>query len=192
MRAICDIFPKLIFSDNNYNPETNFAASIPDFEKIRNEAIVKLFKKINLTMNIEAINNVVNACIEISENRSILEYLVSDKTSLSHMFQNLSCNLNLPENSNLSPYNYKEILILLLNLLKDSIIENIKIPYIKTNLPGLDLQEGEEGEFQNTLIGELILENLPKILKNFEITKTSNSELDTTFEISTRTIGITR
>jgi len=186
MRSICDIFPKLIISEYTYNAEANFTSCIPDFEKTRNETITKLFKKLNLTMSIEAINNIVNACIELLENRSILEFLVSEKPILSYLFVNLSYNLNAPENSNLSTYNYKEILILLLNILKDSIIDNISIPMHKKN------EENEQEEFQNTPIGEFILENLPKILSNFEMVENSQNLLDTTFGVSTRTIGITR
>jgi predicted transcriptional regulator len=186
MRSICDIFPKLIISENTYNAEANFTSCILDFEKTRNETITKLFKKLNLTMNIEAINNIVNACIELLENRSILEFLVSEKPILSYLFVNLSNNLNATENSNLSTYNYKEILILVLNILKDSIIDNISIPMLKKN------EENEQEEFQTTPIGEFILENLPKILANFEIVENSQNLLDTTFGVSTRTIGITR
>lgn len=188
MRSICDIFPKLIFSDNFYNPDANFSNSIPEFEKTRNDIIIKLFKKLNLSMNIESINNLVNACIEILENRSILEFLISEKIILNHIFENLSINLNAPENSNLSSYNYKEILILLLNILKDSIIDNIKIPHMKK----ID-ENNEEEIFQNSIIGELILDNLGKILQNFEIIENiNNNQFDTTFGVSTRTIGITR
>lgn len=186
MRSICDIFPKLIMSENAYNAEANFTSTIADFEKIRNETITKLFKKLNLTISIEAINNIVNACIELLENRSILEFIVNEKPILSHIFENLSYNLNAPENSNFSAYNYKEILILLLNILKDSIIDNISVPNIKKN------EENGQDELVNTPIAEFILENLPKILANFEIVENSPSNLDTTFGVSTRTIGINR
>ncbi len=139
-------------------------------------------------MSIEAINNIVNACIELLENRSILEFLVSEKEILGHLFENLACNLNAPENSNLSAYNYKEILILLLNILKDSIIDNIRIPVVSKSNEEENVQE----EFVNTPIGEFIFENLPKILANFEIVENANAQLDTTFGVATRTIGITR
>ncbi len=188
MRSICDIFPKLIFSDNFYNPDTNFSSSIPDFEKTRNEIIIKLFKKLNLSMNIESTNNLVNACIEILENKSILDFLISEKIILNHIFENLSYNLNSAENLNLYSYNYKEILILLLNILKDSIIDNLKVPLMKK----IDENKDEE-VFENCLIGEFIMENLGKILQNFELVEnTNNTKFDTTFGISTRTIGITR
>lgn len=191
MRSICDVFPKLIFSDNSFNQEINFANSIADFEKIRNETLTKLFRKLNLTMPIEAINNLVNACIEMLENRSFLEFVVSDRNILSHIFENLALNLNAPENSHLSPYNYKEILILLLNILKDSIIEGIKIPHIAKKAAE-DAQKEEQDEFINSLFGEFILEHLGKILSNFEIVENQTGQLDTTFGVSTRTIGITR
>jgi len=192
MRAVCDVFPKLIFSDNSYSTEVNFANSIHDFEKIRNEALTKLFKKLNLSMPVEAINNLVNACIEMLENRSILEFIISDKQILSHIFDNLALSLNNSSQSisAVAAYNYKEILILLLNILKDSIIDNIQIPFVGKKAAAQE----EADEFQNTLIGDLILENLGKILSNFEILENQqNSQImDTTFGVSTRTIGITR
>jgi hypothetical protein len=179
-----------MYSDNNYNPEANFSNSIPDFEKIRNEAITKLFKRLNLTMPLESINNLVNVCIEIAENRPILQFIASDRTIIGFLFENLACNLNATENSHLSAYNYKEILILLLNILKDSIIDNIKVPYFTKK--AAEEAGQEEEEFNNSLIGEMIIENLAKILNNFEIVENANSQLDTTFGVSTRTIGITR
>jgi len=178
-----------MYSDNNYNPEANFLNCIPDFEKIRNEAITKLFKRLNLTMPLESINNLVNVCIEIAENRPILEFIASDRTIIGFLFENLACNLNAAKNSHLSTYNYKEILILLLNILKDSIIDNIEVPYFRKKAAE---EAGQEEEFNNSLIGEMIIENLAKILNNFEIVENANSQLDTTFGVSTRTIGITR
>ncbi len=140
-------------------------------------------------MSIEAINNVVNACIELLENRSILDFVVCEKPILSHLFIKLSYNINAPENSNLSAYNYKEILILLLNILKDSIMDNIRIPAMAKKID----QDNDEEEFQNTPIGEFIILNLPKILANFDIVENANyMHLDTTFGVSTRTIGIIR
>jgi hypothetical protein len=196
MRAVCDVFPKLIFLDNTYNQETNFMNTIPNFESIRNDAVTKLFLKMNLTSNIEAINNINNACIEILENRSILEFILSDETILRHIFDNLSKNLNSPENSEFSSYNYKEILVLLLNILRDSIVDNIKVPRISSsNLEGetTDVETvNTEPVHKNSLLGDLILENLGKILENFVIIDPSYTPLDTTFGVSTRTIGIRR
>jgi len=192
LRSVCDIFQKLIFSDNSYNPEANFSDTIPDFKRIRNEVLIKLFKKLNLTMNIEAINNIVNVCIEILENRSTLDYIVSEEIILNHIFENLSVNLNLQENSHLSSYNYKEILILLLNVLKNSIIDNIKIPYMKKKEEANNQLTVNTEELENTVIGKMIVENLSKILLNFEIIENTNMQLDTTFGVSTRTIGIIR
>ena len=80
---------------------------------------------------------------------------------------------------------------MLLNILKDSIIDNIKIPYIAKKAAE-EAGKEEEDEFQNTHIGEFILKNLGKILQNFEILENSNTQLDTTFGVFTRTIGITR
>lgn len=203
MRAVCDVFPKLVSSDNTFNPEANFSLAIPDFDKIRNEAIIKLFKKLNLTIGVEAVNNVVNGCIEILENRSILEFVTSEREILDHIFGILSINLNAPENSELSSYNYKEILILLLNILKDSIIDNISIPGTKkSEIAATDSSEeaqesqnpqnNDEGVLKDSLVGELIIQNLSKILDNFQISDTATNQLDATFNMSIRIIGITR
>lgn len=196
MKAICEIFPKLIFNDNTYNQDGNFTNTIPNFEKIRNEAIQNLFGKLNLTLDLESVNNIVNSCIEITENRNILEYVSSDLTILENIFQNLTVNLNLPENSNMSRYNYKEILILLLNILRNLIFENMKIPTIAISENEEDVvnsnYEIDLSKVCNNQIGEMILKNLPNILKNFPIVDKLYSQYDTTFGVINRSIGITR
>ena len=196
MRGISEIFQKLFFTEHNYSSEPNIFESIPNFETIRNEVIINLFNKLNLTSNIEAINNIVNSCIELVENRAILEYIISEKNILENIFRNLSFNLNLPQNENYSTYNYKEILVLLLNILRNVLIENMKIPNIKKNDLDEDIvnsgNEIEPLQIQSSLLGEMILIYLPKILENFQIYDNQNFQFETTFGIPVRSIGLTR
>lgn len=192
MRSICDIIPKLIIPEPTYNQENIFTENIPNFEKIRNKTIINLFQRINLTSDMETINNINNACIEILENRSVLEFVLSNETIMRHIFKNLSFNLNLEENSELSSYNYKEILVLLLNILRNSIVDNVTIPKDANK----DLNENSNPtlpmDITSTFLGELIIEYLPNILDNFIIGDVHNLIVETTFAISTRSIGIKR
>lgn len=196
MRGISEIFPKLFFTEHNYSSEPNIFESIPNFETIRNEVIINLFNKLDLTSNIEEINNIVNCCIEVVENRAILEYIISEKNILQNIFRNLSFNLNLPENENYSNYNYKEILVLLLNILRNVLIENMKIPNVKTNELDEDIvnsgNELEPLQIESSLLGEMILIYLPKILENFQINDNQKIQIETTFGIPVRSIGLTR
>ena len=109
----------------------------------------------------------------------------------------MSLNLNLPENSLLSSYNYKEILTLLLNIIRFSITENFKIPSFAESSEDLVNFNNEEilSRINNTVLGESLLKNLPNILKNFDF---SEKELnidnlnETTFGIKTRNLGYKR
>ena len=192
MRAICDILPKLIITETSYSQEANLNQTVPNFEKIRNKIITDLFLKMNLTCNMETINNINNACIEILENRNVLEFVLADETILRHIFKNLSFNLNLEENSELSSYNYKEILVLLLNLLRNSIVDNITIPRDE-NKTSIDNSDPTKPlDIKSSFLGELILEYLTNILDNFIMVDVSSSIVETTFSVSTRVFGIRR
>lgn len=201
MRSICDIIPKLILTESSYNQDsfgnTNLSQIIPNFEKVRNKLITNLFLKINLICNMETINNINNACIEILENKNILEFVLSDEVILRHLFNNLATNLNLEENSELSSYNYKEILILLLNILRNSIIENVYVPreenksIIENNEADID-GLAKPKDIKSSFLGEIILEYLMKILDNFIINDVPSSIIETTYSVSTRILGIKR
>lgn len=201
MRSICDIIPKLILTESSYNQDsfgnTNLSQIIPNFEKVRNKLITNLFLKINLICNMETINNINNACIEILENKNILEFVLSDEVILRHLFNNLATNLNLEENSELSSYNYKEILILLLNILRNSIIENVYVPreenksLIENNEADID-GLAKPKDIKSSFLGEIILEYLMKILDNFIINDVPSSIIETTYSVSTRILGIKR
>jgi hypothetical protein len=143
----------------------------------------------------ETINNINNACIEILENKNILEFVISNEIILKHLLSNLSTNLNLEENSELSSYNYKEILILLLNIFRNSILENVYIPR-EENKP---IEENNEEETETKIkdvklsfLGEITLEHLNGILDNFIIGDVPSSIFETTYSVSTRILGIKR
>lgn len=192
MRSICDVFPKLIIIEPSYNQESNFHQNILNFEEIRNKVIMELFLKMNLTCSMETINNINNACIEILENRNILEFVLSNEKILRNIFKNLSYNLNLEENSELSSYNYKEILVLLLNILRNSIVDNIKIPQEENKALFENSDPTKPLDIRCSFLGELLLEYLNNILDNFIIGDVPSSIVETTFSISTRAIGIRR
>lgn len=205
MRSICDCIPKLILPESSYseNQTSNLFTGIENFEKIRNQIVRNLFLKIDLSCNMETINNINNACIEILENKNILEFVLSDEIIIKHIFTNLSINLNLEENSELSSYNYKEVMILLLNILRNSIIENLYVPKEenKSYVEGLNLasdadkennSKEEKRDLKCSFLGEMILEYLMKILDNFIIGDVPSSIVETTYSVSTRVLGIKR
>lgn len=221
IKGISDIIPKLILHtfENSLNTgnnatsisgnldSTNLASELnknlivnPDYIEQRNHLLIKLFEKLNLENDIETTNNLVNCCIEVLENKSVLEFILNDKIILESIFNNLVVNLNLPENANLSSYNYKEILILLLNVLRFSIMENMKLPAIsRSSVEDVVNFSNEEiiNKVNNTLLGEYIVNNVDKIVKNFEFEekeKEAESEFanDTTYGIKARMLGYKR
>jgi hypothetical protein len=185
-----------------------------EFNQIRNELIKKLFLKLNLENDMETTNNIVNVCIELMENKTILEYISNDEIILESLFKCLSLNLNEKENTNYSFYNYKEILVLVLNLLKLSLIEGLKLPNLLESTDdivnfnsSLDLYK-----IKNTPLGKLIIENISHILQNFLFEKDDENKNrnrnrnknddevddniefsnDTTFGIKARALGYQR
>jgi len=119
---------------------------------------------------------------------------------LEAILNNLSVDLNSPENMHLSSYNYKEILILLLNVLRFSIMENMKLPSIvdSSNEDVVNFSNEEIiNKISNTLLGELLVNNIDKIIKNFhfeEAVKESENEFshDTTYGVKARLLGYKR
>ena len=210
IKAISDLIPKLILNSmdpslvltNFQNLSDNSDTQISnknqnEFNEMRNDLITKLFLKLNLENDIETTNNVVNACIELMENKTILEYVTNDEVILSSLFKALSTNLNDKENRNLSSYNYKEILILILNLLRFSLIESLRLPnLLETTEDLVNFNCSlDQNKIKNTPLGKLILENITQILQNFlfESNETDNIfENDTTYGIKARALGYKR
>lgn len=222
IKGISDIVPKLILHsfDSQSNAGQNNATSISgnydstnitadptknsastqDYTDQRNMLITKLFQKLNLSNDIETTNNLVNSCIEIIENKTVLEFVLNDKTILESIFSCLTVNLNLPENWHLSSYNYKEILILLLNILRFSIMENMKLPSVSSSSAEDVVNFSNEeiiSKISNTLLGELLVDNIDKIILNFQFEekdKELESEFanDTTYGKKARMLGYKR
>lgn len=221
IKGVSDIVPKLILhSFENPSNTGNNATSISgnfeptnitsesnknllgnlEYAEQRNLLLTKLFLKLNLENDIETTNNLVNSCIEVLENKSVLEFVLNDRTILESIFNNLAVNLNLPENAHLSSYNYKEILILLLNVLRFAIMENMKLPGISHNSSEDVVNFSNEeiiNKINNTLLGELIVSNVDKIVKNFQFEekeKEAESEFanDTTYGVKARMLGYKR
>lgn len=193
--SISGNFDSTPVSETNKNPNSN-----DDYTEQRNSIIRKLFSKLNLENEIETTNNIVNSCIEILENKTVLEFVLNDKEILEKIFNNLSTNLNMPENAHLSSYNYKEIMVLLLNILRFSIMENMKLPSIDntTNEDVVNFSNEEIiNKVNNTLLGEMIINNIDKIIKNFQFEekeKETENEYsnDTTYGVKARSLGYKR
>lgn len=181
-------------NDSENQLTSNINQNQNEFNEMRNEIITKLFLKLNLENDIETTNNIVNVCIELMENKSILEFIANDEIILGSLFKHLSLNLN--ENKNLSSYNYKEILILILNLLRFSLIESIKLPnLLETSEDIVNFNCSlDQNKIKNTPLGKLILENISQILQNFLFEKNDENEIanETTFGVKVRALGYKR
>ena len=209
IKAISDLIPKLIlnsmdasilftnFQNSNDNSE-NQITNKNEFNEMRNDIITKLFLRLNLENDIETTNNIVNTCIELMENKTILEYIASDEIILRSLFKYLAINLNEKENKNLSSYNYKEILILVLNIIRFSLLESIKLPNVlETSDDIVNFNCSlDQNKIKNTPLGKMIIENIGQILQNFLMEKNEESENkaenDTTYGIAAKPLGYKR
>lgn len=230
VKAISDLIPKIIFNsmeasqhlinfqanDDKSKSEENKSESSENMEEyndMRNELVISIFTKLNLENDIETTNNIVNVCIELIENKTLLEFICSNEIILENLFKNLSINLNrvsAEKDLKLMDYNYKEILILVLNLLRTNINET-KLPSLLESISGssedivnfnssLSL---DQNKIKNTIIGKFILENFNKIMQNFLFENNENSENnnenegnlfvnDTTYGVRAKTLGYKR
>ena len=206
IKAISDLIPKLVLNSMDANLLfTNFQSSNDnsenqsinknqnEFNEMRNEIITTLFLKLNLENDIETTNNIVNACVELMENKTILEFIANDEVILGSLFKNLAINLNQKENKNLSSYNYKEILVLILNLLRFSLIESIKMPnLLETSDDIVNFNCSlDQNKIKNTPLGKFILESINQILQNF-LFKENEIENETTYAVRARALGYKR
>jgi hypothetical protein len=155
MKSISDIIPKFILIEN-YG-EIKFEVNM---EEIRRNALVKLFNKITLDEDMEKVSNIISAIIEITENKNLLEKLINDTEILNILFSKLSENATPAQD-----YNYTEIIVIVINLLKLIAIEGLKIPYNSINED--DIVNSDVDSLSNTILREYILNNLEKILVNF-------------------------
>jgi hypothetical protein len=186
IKAISDLIPKLILNSMDLimihanfqtsNDSENFISikkNQNEFDQMRNEIIKGLFLKLNLENDIETTNNIVNVCIELMENKLLLEYISNDEIILGSLFKSLSLNINEKENRNYSSYNYKEILVLVLNLIRFSLIEGLNLPnLIESNEDIVNFNSSlDQNKIKNTPLGKFIIENISHILQNFSLEK---------------------
>jgi hypothetical protein len=162
MKSISDLVPKFILIENYGDIKYNI-----DVEEIRRKALIKLFNRINLEEDMEKISNVISAIVEVTENKYLLEMIINDVEILGILFSKLSENASPSQD-----YNYTEILVVVINLLKLITNEGLKIPTNSINEE--DIVNSEGNSLSNTILGEFILINLEKILVNFNL---SNSDI---------------
>lgn len=169
--------------------------STTDFETLRTKVLRSLFESLKLNEDNEKINNISSIILDISENKHLLEQILNDKEILSNLAKELANKESLKNKDNLDQnYNYYEILLVFINLIKTSITENFKLPSIKVesgeDTVNINL---DEKNIDNTPLGEVILENLGKILDNF-VFRNENEEnslnLEGTFGTTYKPLGL--
>lgn len=153
----------------------------------RRTMLIKLFKKLIIKDDPEKISNLANICIEVTENRNILEIILNEKSILDHLTSTLAFNLNeqIDDSNFIFNYNYQEILNVFINIIRYTQVENLKTPTYKNESDDIVNSDNDKQHesLENTLLGECVLHNLEEILKNFSPSKGSGSES----EINTET-----
>ena len=175
-KSICDLIPKLLIIEN-------YSDCIID-ESIRRRLILKLFSRLNLNLDMEQINNIMFSCIELSENKIVLDKIINDEEIISKIFIVIS---EMCDTSN--DYNYSEILIILINIIKLITIEGLKMPSYSAKEEDI-VNSDNSKVIDNTLLWRLILDNLDKILLNFTIGE--DKPINGTFGKSYKSLGSKR
>lgn len=191
MRAISEILPKFMNLET-YAPELK---NHIDVDAIRKRLLEGIFAQIDLNDDTEKINNLITTLTELFENKALLELTVNNKEALNYLFNSLQNNSNL-ESKDVN-YNYSEALIILINLIKFSSVENLKLPQYKqidaTDNNIEEVEEESKSEIQMTVLGELILRNLDNILDNFIIPNNQDQmSIEGTYGITFRPLGMKR
>jgi hypothetical protein len=170
----------------NYYPELKNSI---DIDTVRRNLLQHLLSKIELSSDSEKVYNVICTCIELYENKVILELVINDEQLMTSILNVLVIN---PTSEGSQEYNYTESLILLINILKLISIESLKVPgYITANADE-DIVNSEDNKvLEIPKLGHLILKYLPEILKNFPMTNTENN-IDGTFGMTFTPLGLRR
>jgi hypothetical protein len=171
----------------NYSAELK---SVIDVDAIRRRLLVKLFSKINIESDIEQISNVISTCIELCENKSILELVINDENIIDTLMKILVMDCTGFDSQ--QDYNYTETLIVLINILKLISIENLKTPCYLPGAEDLVNSENNNTVFDNTLLGSIVLHNLPTIIANFPIIQNDSNLIDGTFGMFFHPLGVRR
>jgi hypothetical protein len=149
-----------------------------------------LFSKIDLSSDIEKVYNIILTCIELCENKTILELIINDEKLVTLLLEVLAFNASSLNSD--QEYNYTEVLILLINILKLISIENLKVPgYVISNEEDIVNSDGNNKTFENTKFGELLLKYLPQVLVNFPMESNANV-IDGTFGMTFHPLGLRR
>ncbi len=158
----------------------------------RKTMLIKLFKKLIIKDDPEKISNLANICIEVTENRNILEIILNEKSILDHLTSTLAINLNeQSDDSNfILNYNYQEILNVFINIIRYTQVENLKTPTYKNESEDIVNSDNDKQyeSLENTLLGESVLQNLEAILRNFSPCKGSESESLNTEKINSESV----
>jgi hypothetical protein len=176
MKSISDLVSKFLLIENYGDIKYTV-----DAEEVRKNALLKLFKKIGLDEDMESVSNVVSAIFEVTENKSILEKIINDADILNIIFSVISQNSSLAQD-----YNYTEILVVIINILKLITIEGLRVPTNSIN--DEDIVNSEGNTLSNTVFGEFILNNMEKILVNFNI-NSSEATLEGTHGVTYYPLG---
>lgn len=165
-KAISELIPKFLeFDSKQLNADTNL---INETENLKFKLLNLLFESLNVNSDIEKINNIASVVLDISENKYLLEVILNSKDILTNITKQLI--IDTERFSSEQNYNYYEILLIFINLIKTAINENYKLPsLIIENIAGEDIVNInlDLKSIDNTYLGESILESLGKIIENF-------------------------
>jgi hypothetical protein len=182
-KSISELVAKFLLVEN-YHPELK---SIIDVDTVRKNLLFKLFSKIDLNSDMENVCNVISTCVELCENKIILELVINDENILDHLMKILSQDAKTFDST--LEYNYTETLSMLINILKLISIENLKVPTL--NIQDDIVNSETTRVLETTVLADKLLINLPKILINFSIGQTE-SPIDGTFGMTFNPLGIRR
>ena len=122
------------------------------------------------------------------DNRQCLEIIYNDKNILQNLF-------NIISNTNSNSQNLAESFNFLNSLLKLASVENLKIPVITLH-DGVVLTSNKYDEklIRNTVLGELLLENLNTIFQHFDddSDNTKAPSIEGTYGSSYKPLGFKR
>lgn len=128
----------------------------------RKTLVSALFKALDVEdADSEKVSNLASVCIEVIENKVILETVLADKEMLSHLMNNLGKKVNNNFEKN---FNWVEIANVLLNIVRFTAVENLKAPIYAVQE---DTVNNDFTAIDNTPLGEAIMDSLEKILAHF-------------------------
>jgi hypothetical protein len=193
-KSIAEVVPKLLLVESYLSSDKDKASSL-SIEKsntsnafanlscpinlnldsilaVRKTVLVNLFRKLSIIgSDPEKTSNIANICIEITENKNVLEILLAERGILEHLAETLALNLyeQVDDANFVLNYNYNEVLNVFVNIIRFTQIENLKTPTYKNEIEDIvnSDQKNQKEMLENTLLGECVLQHLEGILRNF-------------------------